>query len=313
MSEFILPIIVAGIIAALVMSVYLLFRNMRERRLEYWKRRLSLPEEQEESLVSTTDLPGQKTTWNKQVDENFDRMIHRTGLGVSPEQAIGWILLIGIVFGGLVLLWRSELWLGGLAMLIGMALPLSYYLILQARWRRLLRNQIPDTLYLLARSLRSGLSLEQALENVAENGNQPMADEFKRGVRQIQLGLTVPAALKGMGRRIKLEEFDIFVTIITLHRNIGGNLTLLLERVATSIRDRNLFRGYFRTATALARVTAFALAAGAPAIFIMYSFWQPDFVTRFTGSESGIRLLTAAAVLELIGITWVSFLLRSRY
>ena len=39
----------------------------------------------------------------------------------------------------------------------------------QARWRRRIQSLLPDTFFLVARSLRAGLSLEQALETVAEN------------------------------------------------------------------------------------------------------------------------------------------------
>jgi tight adherence protein B len=312
MTEFLLPLAVVGLITTLLMGVFVLLRNVRERRHSYWKRRLALPDEPE-SLVGNLVKPGKPRQWNDQLDQSFEQMMQRTGLGWSAELALGWILLAGIVLGGLLLLWRWELWLAGIGLLAGMGGPLLIFLVMQSRWRLSLRNQIPDTLFLLARSLRAGLSLEQALENVAESGSKPMAGEFRRGVQQIHLGLTAPAALQNMSRRINLDDFDVFVTIVTLHRNIGGNLTMLLDRVATSTRDRNLFRGYFRTATALARATAIALAAGAPFIFLLYSFWQPDFVTRFTSSENGIRLLIAAGSLEVIGLVWISYLLRSRY
>jgi tight adherence protein B len=212
-----------------------------------------------------------------------------------------------------LLLWRDEIWLVGLGLTTGMALPLFIYLALRVRRRRLMQNQLPDTFYLLARSLRAGLSLEQSLENVAENGTQPLANEFRRGIHQVKLGLTIPAAMDGMARRIRLTDFDVLVTIVTLHRHIGGNLMMLLDRVASGTRDRNLFRGQFRAATALARVTAGCLAAGAPVIFLAYALWQPDFVNRFTESASGWRILMSAATLEVIGIVWLSFLLRNRY
>ncbi len=312
MTEFILLLGIIVVIAALAMGGYLLLRNLQERRKAYWQRRLSIPEE-DESLIGTLPKPGATQPWNERLDQSFDKMIQRTGLGWTAEQALGWIVLAGVVIGGLLLVWRGELWLAGIGLLAGMGLPLLIYLIMQTRWRRALRGQLPDTFFLVARSLRAGLSLEQALENVAENGPKPIAGEFRRGVEQIKLGLTVPAALQGMANRITLDDFDVFVTIVTLHRAIGGNLTLLLDRVATGTRDRNLFRGYFQTATALSRITAFALAAGAPAIFLIYSFWQPDFITRFTGSDSGIRLLMTAGILEVIGVIWISYLLRSRY
>jgi tight adherence protein B len=132
-------------------------------------------------------------------------------------------------------------------------------------------------------------------------------------VEKIKLGLSVPAALRGMARRVDLPDFNIFVTAVTLHRTVGGNLTHLLDRVATSTRDRNTFRGYVRAATALSRITGFAIAAAAPLLFFGYLFWQPNFIATFTQSQAGMRALWIALGLELIGAAWMYYLLRIDY
>src|SRR5262249_41891809 len=143
---------------------------------------------------------------------------------------------------------------------------------IQYRWR--VQDQLPDAFFLMARSLRSGLNLEQSMRTVAQYGTQPLAGEFKRVSDQIDLGLAVPAAVQGMARRLNQEDFNVFVTAVTLHRNVGGNIAQLLERVATAARDRSQFRGYFRAATALARITGFAIALVPIALLIGYAFWQ---------------------------------------
>ena len=60
------------------------------------------------------------------------------------------------------------------------------------------------------------------------------------------------AAAQGPGRT--LLGLLLFVSVVVLHRQVGGNLVSLLDRVATYTRDRNLFRGQFQAATALGRV-----------------------------------------------------------
>lgn len=312
MTEFVLLLIVVVFVTVVCLSLFLIFRTLRERRLAYWRQRLP-PVEQEFSLVDPRMRPNANQPWPDKLDRAFDDMIVRTGLGWTPQQALGWILFTGVSLASVLMLWQDRLWLMTAGLLAGMAVPLLIYLFLQARWRTQIQNQLPDTLYLLARSLRAGLSLEQALENVAQHGSAPLAQEFRRSVEQIKLGLTAPTALNSLARRILLPDFDVFVTVVALNRSIGGNLTLLLDRVAQGTRDRNLFRGHVRTATALSRITAFALASGAPLIFLGYAMWQPEFVTRFTESATGIRALVSAAVLEIVGIVWVSILLRHRY
>ncbi|MGF1577962.1 MAG: type II secretion system F family protein [Gemmataceae bacterium] len=310
MTEFILLFVIVILVVGVIMGAFAGMRGLHERRQAYITRRLPTPEP-EGALIGS--LPRKDSPkWDEQVDEAFERLVHRTGLGWSTQEALGWVLVAGVAIGGLFLLWTSQSMVAGIGLILGMAVPLVIYLILQRRWRNQLQKQLPDTFFLLARSLRAGLSLEQAFDNVANHGAKPIAAEFKRGVEQMKLGLTVAAALQGMARRIQLLDFDVFVTIVSLHRNIGGNLTLLLDRVAISTRDRDQFRGQVRAATALSRVTAFAVALGAPLIFIGYAIWQPEFIERFTESASGNRALSAAILLEIIGICWLAVLLRER-
>ncbi len=311
MTEFLLLVLVAAAVAAGFMAIFLLARALREWRRAYWARRLP-DDEREEPLIGTPPRPAVRG-WRAALDGAFAGLVHQTGLGWTAEQALGWVALAGVTLAGGLLLWRGDLWLVGLGLLVGMGVPLVVYLFLRARRRRLMQNQLPDTFYLLARSLRAGLSLEQSMANVAEHGSRPLADEFRRGLQQVTLGLTVPAALQGMARRIRLADFDVLVAAVTLHRHLGGNLMLLLDRVAGGTRDRNLFRGQFRASTALSRITAFCLAAGAPVIFVGYSLWQPDFVGRFTETASGWRILATAAGLEVVGVVWLALLLRNRY
>ena len=105
----------------------------------------------------------------------------------------------------------------------------------------------------------------------------------------------------------------VFVTAVTLHRTVGGNLALLLDRVAASTRDRTTFRGFVQAATALARITGFFIAAAAPVLFIAYMFLQPAFISTFLQSPAGIRALWIALGLEVIGLIWMYYLLRNDY
>jgi tight adherence protein B len=313
MFEF-LPVLLATAVAALLLALFMLARGAVERRRAYWRRRTHGDAETATANLFI-DAADQRppTSLRERIDRGFQKLVQQTGLGWTVGQALGLIALLAVVFGGFLMLWRGDPGLIGLGVLVGVGGPLLFFWAMQARWRRQVQALLPDTYFLVARSLRAGLSLEQALETVAQNGNPPVAEEFRRAVEQIKLGLTVPAALQGMGRRLRLVDFDIFVTVVTLHRTMGGNLTLLLDRVAATTRDRNLFRGYFQAATALGRITALFVASAAPVLFIGYALWQPEFVGRFFDSALGLRALVIALVLEVIGAFWLYLLLRVEY
>jgi len=313
MTEF-LPLLLAGTVALVLLVLFVVGRGVIERHRAFWRRRLRGEEGADNSSIFTDAASHRPpTTLNERLDQNFQQLVRHTGLGWTTGQALGLMAVLGIALGSGLLLWRGELSLAVLGLVVGVLGPLFLFLALQVRWRQRLQALLPDTFFLVARSLRAGLSLEQALETVAENGNAPVAVAFRRGVEQIKLGLTVPAALQGMARQLRLADFDIFVTVVTLHRTMGGNLTVLLDRVAATTRDRNQFRGYFQAATALGRITALFVGSAAPVLFIGYALWQPDFVARFFASPGGLRALGFALILEIIGAFWLYWLLRVDY
>jgi tight adherence protein B len=311
MSPLLPLLITAGAITGVLAALFLIARGMVERRREQERRRLFGDEEP--SLLAATAFPTPDPGAAGRLDQAFVNLVKQTGTGWTPAQALGVMALCGVLAGGLLHLWRADFLLTIAGLLLGEMIPLGVYLLLRAHYRRRLQEQLPDAFYLLARSLRAGLSLEQALATVAEHGTRPLADEFRRAVEQTELGLAAPVALQAMGRRLGLVDFNVFVTAVTLHRTTGGNLAALLDRVASSTRDRNLYRGYFRAATALGRISGVFICLAVPALFFGYALLQPDIINRFITHPAGLRALTFAGVLEVVGIFWMYSLLRVDY
>ena len=116
-----------------------------------------------------------------------------------------------------------------------------------------------------------------------------------------------------MADRLQLLDVNALATTIGFYQTTGGNLPLLLDRLAAGARDRNQFRGQFWATTAQGRITSLALAAAAPLLILGYLIFQPDHVQAFLQSPRGWGILAGAAVLEVIGLFWVYRILKVTY
>ncbi len=308
-----LMLLVAGGAALGFLALFLLIRFFADRRRAHLERRFNGHDTADSGVLVSDPTTAPPDGVFGRMDRGFDNMVRRTGLDLSPEQALGLIALLGVGLATALFLWREELWMGLLGLVMGVTLPLTVLLFLQRRYRRQLQDQLPDAIYLMARSLRAGLTLPQAIALVGSEGVKPLADEFQRCSTQIELGMTAGGALKLMADRVQLLDFNALVSTVTLHQHTGGNLALLLDRLAASARDRNQFRAHFRAATALARVGAIGIGLALPLLLLGYAFFQPEHIQTFFTSLTGWMVLLGAVALQLIGCLWVYQLLRIDY
>jgi tight adherence protein B len=307
-------LLLAGLVFAVSLGIFLWITRVLEKRRAEMQRRLrgsSTGSDAELSLDAA--LAARSRGWMGRMDGGFESMVRRSGLEVEPDQALALIALAAVGLAAILFLWRGELWLSILGMVAGGVGTLLVFVVLQNRYRRQLSEQMPDAFYLLARSLRAGLSMEQSIAMTGEQGARPLADEFRRCAAQLRLGLPIPSALELVAQRIQLLDFNVFVSTVTLHHTMGGNLALLLDRLAASTRDRNQFRGYFKTATALSRITAIAIGVISPLLLLYYAIFQPEHVRAFFESPTGWTAMAVAGVLQVIGIVWLYRLLRVEY
>jgi len=136
---------------------------------------------------------------------------------------------------------------------VGYFAPRWYVKFRQGQRLKAFNDQLPDTIMLLANSLRSGYSLTQSMELISKEVPAPMSVEFGRVVREIGLGLSLEAALANLVRRIASDDLDLMVTAISVQHEVGGNLAQILDIIGHTIRERIRIQGEVRAITAMQR------------------------------------------------------------
>ena len=91
------------------------------------------------------------------------------------------------------------------------------------RRRAAFAEQLPDVLELLASSLRSGFSLQQALDAVVRETGRPPA-RFTRALAEARLGAELEIGMETIADRMASDDLRWTVMAIRIQRGIGGNL-----------------------------------------------------------------------------------------
>ncbi len=143
--------------------------------------------------------------------------------------------------------------------LLGAFAPRWYLKRRQAKRLDNFNKQLPDTITLLANSLRSGSSFLQGMELVTRESGPPLATEFDRVIREMSLGMSLTGALNNLVRRVASEDLELMVTAIVIQTQVGGNLATVLDAIAFTIRERVRITGEIQTLTAMQRYSGYVL------------------------------------------------------
>ena len=183
------------------------------------------------------------------------------------------------------------------------------------RTKRLLRfeEQFPEALALISRALKAGHTFTTGLAMVAEEMPVPMGPEFRLLYDQQNYGMPLPDALKEFARRIPLLDARFFVTAVLIQRESGGNLSEILDNIASVIRDRFRVKRQIRVISAHARMTGWVLVGVPPALAFVVSLLNPDHMATMTGSPLGIQLIMAAVVLQVTGTLIIRKMIQIEY
>jgi tight adherence protein B len=218
------------------------------------------------------------------------------------------ILQVGIALaiGTVAWLISGALFVGSIFGAVGWFLPKIWLGRRTAGRLKAFNNQLADTIALMGNSLRSGLSLVQSMEMISREAEPPVADEFQRVVREIGLGVGPQDALLHLVRRVASDDLELLVTAILVQFEIGGNLSRILDSIASTIRERVKLQGEIRTMSAQGRMAGYVLSGMPVAIGGLLMLIAPSYMGALFSPGPWLVLPVGA----LIGIIMGSLVIR---
>jgi tight adherence protein B len=220
----------------------------------------------------------------------------------------GVLVLLGYLIGRYVL---GYLHSGLILAVAGFIAPIIFVRTHQNRRRAKFVRQLADALMLLTNSLRSGYGFLKGLELIAKEMGDPISKELNRMLREVNLGTTVDDALLNLGRRMNSQDLDIVIGAYLVQKDVGGNLTEIMEKVAETIRERLRIQGDVRVLTTQGKLSGFVVGFMPFVVFLILILTAPDYFSVMFGPPTqnivgydipmGVLLMVGAVFWQLIG------------
>ena len=186
--------------------------------------------------------------------------------------------------------------------LMGSFLPHIWVHLTKARRVKKIEQHLLNSVMLIANSLRAGHSFLQAVEIVCNDTPPPLADEFKKVLRETKLGVPVEEALTNMTKRIESKDLEMMVTGVLIQRQVGGNLAEILDTIAHTIDKRIKTKAKIKTLIAQPKLSGWIISIlpFGLALFIFIS--KPEFIRILITEPIGRILLGTGLCMMVIGI-----------
>jgi tight adherence protein B len=191
---------------------------------------------------------------------------------------------------------------------LGLALfwvPVFYVRHCKSRRQAKFDMQLPDALQLIVNSLRAGFSFNKALEVAAQSSTPPISTDFSSVLREVSLGVSSEDALQGMARRAQSPEFDIVISAYLIQREVGGNLAVIMEKVADTVRQRLRMRGELKVLTAQGRISGYVVGLLPIAVFAIVITAAPSYLDPLIKNPMGQGMLVFAVIWQLLGVLMI--------
>jgi tight adherence protein B len=224
-----------------------------------------------------------------------------SGIKLREEEFVVLWAALTLIPWSFYLLFRAD-WLVSLALSIsGFILPL--FAIRRAKNKRLalFESQLSSALIVMGNCLRSGLSFQQAIDSIVRDMPEPISKEFGRVVREVQFGVSMEKALENMSTRIKSNDLMLLVSAVLIQRQVGGNLSEILQNISDTIRDRLKIKANIRVLTTTGRASSKIVGLIPVFILLILMVINPSYVRSFFETKAGTVMLVIASVLEVVG------------
>ena len=174
-------------------------------------------------------------------------------------------------------------------------------------------DQLPDFLQNLSSSLRSGQSLPQSIASIAPDMESPAGDELRRVVIENRIGRDLIESFHDLGARMDSVDFDWVVRAIEINYRTGGDLSVILRRLDSTIRARNHVAGTVRSLSAEGRISGVVLTALPPTLMLAVQVINPGFLDPMFTTRMGNFMLGFACMQLLVGSIWLSRMAKFKF
>lgn len=230
------------------------------------------------------------------------KLLVNANILMKPEEFIAVQLMLAFLSFVMTLMLSGSGVFSLITFILGLILP-RVYIGNRIKGRlKTINSQLGDTLAILSNALKAGHSFFQAIDSVSREMTGPVAEEFSKLQKEINFGVNTEAALENMVQRVGSDDLELVVTAVLIQRQVGGNLSEVLDNISGTIRQRVKMKGEIKALTAQGRMSGWVIGSLPLVLATMMAIISPEQILVMFREPLGLAMIGFAVISESIGI-----------
>jgi tight adherence protein B len=173
--------------------------------------------------------------------------------------------------------------------------------------------ELANAIDVIVRGVKSGLPLNDCLQVIARETQEPVRSEFADLVEQQRVGVPLSRAFERMYDRIPVQDVNFFAVVIAIQQQTGGNLAEALSNLSQVLRDRYRLAAKVRTFSAEAKASAMIIASLPICVMGLVYLTSPDYIALLWEKKAGQLMLIVSGMWMLTGVLVMRKMIRFDY
>ncbi len=318
MPEILLPMLFIN----MTLVIYLLYKYFSGKRSVAVRMKQYLnPEKNREKPEKERGLPWReslfvfsktlrKSKFGIKYREKIEARLVQAHLPIKPEEYMSINVIVFLASALVFFVFTENLAGSAVFALLAARVPGIYVNSKRRSIIHKIDQQLPDTLALISNTLKSGYSFLQAIDTASRELPPPISLEFQRILKEINLGTNTEKAMESLGKRVQSQDLELIIMAVLIQRQIGGNLSEILDNISDTIRSRIKIKGEIKVLTAQGRISGIIISLMPVVLGVILYFINPSYISLLFKHPLGLAMLGTAVVMQGLGIYLIRKIVR---
>lgn len=238
--------------------------------------------------------------------QKINQLLISAGVNFKPEEYLMLKIFVSVVTAGCFYIIFNSLIMLVVGGAVGAFMPRVWLNSKINQRIEKFNDGLADMITTIVGSLKSGFSFSQAMKTVAEESESPVKDEIQTLLNELNYGITMEDALYNLYKRVPSVDLELMIQATLIQRQIGGNLSIILEVIVSTIRERKKLERHIRTLTAQGRLSG-KVISGLPVFITIFMFiFNRKYIMDFLSNTYGKIAIAAGIFLCIIGFIMIN-------